>query len=153
MKAAAIAEMLRARRRGPERWVARCPAHEDRSPSLNIAAGRDGRVLVRCWAGCSTDAIVKAIGLRMADLFEGPPPKGDQARKIAQERIRSESKTRAKRKAHVAICDRLQKLEAICPSLGMRLALEPDNDKLAELFHTALDNLRTLEHREMELRP
>ena len=46
-----------------------CPAHDDRSPSLSIAAGDDGRVLVHCHAGCSAEAVVQAIGLEMADLF------------------------------------------------------------------------------------
>jgi putative DNA primase/helicase len=50
-------------------WQARCPAHEDRDPSLSIAVGEDGRILLRCHAGCSTEAIVAAIGLEMRDLF------------------------------------------------------------------------------------
>lgn len=33
-------------------WLACCPAHEDRSPSLSINAGDDGRVLLKCFAGC-----------------------------------------------------------------------------------------------------
>jgi putative DNA primase/helicase len=50
-------------------WTARCPAHEDRSPSLSIKEGHGGRVLLRCHAGCTTEAIVAALGLTMADLF------------------------------------------------------------------------------------
>jgi putative DNA primase/helicase len=34
-------------------WLVRCPAHGDRSPSLSIRKGREGRVLVHCFAGCS----------------------------------------------------------------------------------------------------
>lgn len=52
-------------------WVARCPGHEDHTPSLSIAEGRDGRVLLRCWAGCDTRAVLEALGLRWADLFAG----------------------------------------------------------------------------------
>ena len=33
-------------------WMVRCPAHEDRKPNLSISSGRDGKVLVRCHAGC-----------------------------------------------------------------------------------------------------
>lgn len=51
-------------------WVARCPAHADRSPSLSIREGRDGRTLLRCFAGCESTAIVRALGLSIADLFE-----------------------------------------------------------------------------------
>ena len=32
--------------------MACCPVHDDRSPSLSISAGKDGKVLVRCHAGC-----------------------------------------------------------------------------------------------------
>ena len=38
-----------------------CPAHEDRSPSLSITDGRDGRLLLHCFAGCSFAAIAKAL--------------------------------------------------------------------------------------------
>lgn len=52
-------------------WSARCPAHEDRRASLSIAEGDDGRALVKCHAGCTAEAIVAALGLRVADLMPG----------------------------------------------------------------------------------
>lgn len=51
-------------------WVARCPAHEDRAPSLSINEGLNGKVLLYCHAGCSLDAICAALGITQADLFE-----------------------------------------------------------------------------------
>jgi len=59
---------------GRGRWVARCPAHEDSSPSLSIAEGDNGRVLVHCFAGCGAAEIVDAVGLDLRDLF--PPRPG-----------------------------------------------------------------------------
>lgn len=56
---------------GPNKWVARCPAHEDRSPSLAIKEGDDGVVLLHCFAGCSVDEVCGAIGIELMDLF--PP--------------------------------------------------------------------------------
>ena len=53
----------------PHRWIARCPAHQDKSPSLAIADGEDGRVLLHCFGGCDTEAVLSAIGLTMSDLF------------------------------------------------------------------------------------
>lgn len=50
---------------------AKCPAHDDREPSLSIGAGDDGRVLLKCHAGCSTEAICDAMGIAVADLFPG----------------------------------------------------------------------------------
>jgi hypothetical protein len=50
-------------------WMARCPAHEDSSPSLSIGEGDDGRILLKCWAGCTTDKVCAALGLTIMDLF------------------------------------------------------------------------------------
>lgn len=50
-------------------YKAICPAHDDRSPSLSIREGTDGRVLLHCFAGCDLRPIVAAMGLRTADLF------------------------------------------------------------------------------------
>lgn len=49
-------------------YIARCPAHEDRSPSLSVTEGDEG-ILVKCHAGCLTEAVVEALGLEMKDLF------------------------------------------------------------------------------------
>jgi hypothetical protein len=50
-------------------YIAKCPAHEDRSASLSIAEGHDGRVLLKCFAGCSISEILRALGLEIAALF------------------------------------------------------------------------------------
>ena len=50
-------------------YQARCPAHDDRKPSLSISEGEDGRILLKDHAGCSTKEIVEAMGLTTADLF------------------------------------------------------------------------------------
>lgn len=48
-------------RRTGRGWIARCPAHDDRSPSLAIAEGRDGCVVVRCHAGCGQWEVIAAL--------------------------------------------------------------------------------------------
>jgi 5S rRNA maturation endonuclease (ribonuclease M5) len=63
-----LVSRLKAKRSG-KGWEARCPAHEDRKPSLSINEGADGRALIKCHAGCSTDAVLRAIGLTTKDLF------------------------------------------------------------------------------------
>jgi hypothetical protein len=50
-------------------WTARCPAHEDRHNSLSVSEGAEGRVLLHCFAGCSTENVCEAIGLELRDLF------------------------------------------------------------------------------------
>ena len=51
-------------------WSARCPAHEDRDPSLSIKEGLNGKVLLYCHAGCTLDAICDALKIQKTDLFE-----------------------------------------------------------------------------------
>lgn len=51
------------------RYVAACPAHEDQDPSLAIAVLDDGRILVKCFAGCSAADVVAAVGMSLSDLF------------------------------------------------------------------------------------
>src|SRR6266567_3107932 len=61
-------------------WSACCPAHNDREPSLSIALGDEGQILLKCFAGCSVERIVEAMGMSLADLFPStPPPPGSQA--------------------------------------------------------------------------
>lgn len=54
---------------GPGKWLACCPAHEDRSPSLAIRVTDDARVLVHCFAGCGAADVIAAVGLEFTDLF------------------------------------------------------------------------------------
>lgn len=42
-------------------WVARCPAHDDRHPSLSISLGRNYELLLHCFSGCSFSKILRAI--------------------------------------------------------------------------------------------
>jgi len=66
------------RPRGSDGWSARCPSHDDHSPSLTIRQISD-RVLIHCWTGCSPAHVVGALGLSLADLFDSsnwmPDPK------------------------------------------------------------------------------
>lgn len=76
-------------------WTAICPAHADRSPSLSIANGRDGRLLVRCFASCTAHEVMTAVGLSVADLFPKRLPEdlnidGDWHGKEARRRFREE---------------------------------------------------------------
>lgn len=67
-----LAKLEKVRRTGPNNWLARCPAHEDRSPSFTLRADPDGRIVCHCHAGCSFPEIVNAVGLGWEPWF---PPK------------------------------------------------------------------------------
>lgn len=51
-----------------EGWMACCPAHADRNPSLSIRE-RGGKILLHCFANCTTEAICAALNIRMGHLF------------------------------------------------------------------------------------
>jgi putative DNA primase/helicase len=61
-------------------WAAKCPAHEDRQASLSIGVGAADRILVNCFAGCTPEAVVAALGLGLADLM---PESEDAARALS----------------------------------------------------------------------
>lgn len=96
MNAEAILDRLMDVRRSGSGWTARCPAHADRSPSLSICEGDDGRVLLHCFAGCTVESICQALQTRVSDLFvergTAPEKKPDIVRRaerqIADLRIR-----------------------------------------------------------------
>ena len=85
MNAGSFAELLDARRCGPGRWMARCPPHQDRTPSLQIAQG-DKDVLLHCWTGCSIEEVCTALGLRLHDLFDDRDLSPAERRGASQER-------------------------------------------------------------------
>ncbi len=61
----------RVRPSGPGRWMARCPAHDDGRASLSVR-DVEGRTLLHCFAGCSTGAVLGALGMELRDLFDRP---------------------------------------------------------------------------------
>lgn len=63
---------LKPSRTNPNSWIAKCPAHADKSPSLTIRHIDDGRILVHCFGGCAAIDVVEALGLAMTDLFPEP---------------------------------------------------------------------------------
>ena len=60
-------------------WEARCPCrNDDENPSLSVAEGKDGRVLVTCHRGegCSVVEICNAVNMKVTDLY--PPQKEER---------------------------------------------------------------------------
>ena len=69
MIATLLERLDRVKECGPGRWMARCPSHEDKSPSLSIREAQDGTILLHDFAGCGAADIVAAVGLQLSDLF------------------------------------------------------------------------------------
>lgn len=69
-----LASLDAVKRTGPNRWLARCPAHDDKSPSLSIREADDGRTLITCFAGCDAGAVASSVGMTLSDLFPRDNP-------------------------------------------------------------------------------
>jgi hypothetical protein len=94
-----LSKLDKVKRTGAGRWKACCPAHADKGPSLSIRELDDGRVLCKCFAGCTISEVLAAAGLDMAELFpprettyDGPPerrpfPAADALRAVAFEAL------------------------------------------------------------------
>lgn len=64
-----LSKLDKVQQRGAESYSARCPAHNDKTPSLNISVKPDGRILIHCFSQCAPVDILGSIGLDFNDLF------------------------------------------------------------------------------------
>lgn len=54
---------------GMNRWMAKCPAHSDRTASLSLSTNAEGHILCKCHAECNIGDVLSAVGLKSCDLF------------------------------------------------------------------------------------
>lgn len=91
-------------------YMACCPAHDDRNPSLSIGELRDGRILIKCFAGCGAADVMASIGMTLGDLY--PQALGEFSphwlvQKAREEREKQDAKLRhEKRILEIAKADR-----------------------------------------------
>jgi 5S rRNA maturation endonuclease (ribonuclease M5) len=78
-----IINMVQARRSG-NGWISKCPAHADVKPSLSIAEGDDGRILLKCFANCTIESICEALKISVADLFSNNGHHHEQSPKTSR---------------------------------------------------------------------
>lgn len=64
-----LSKLEKVKRTGRDSWAARCPAREDRTPSMTIRLLDDGRILLHDFGGSSVDSILGAVGLTFDDLY------------------------------------------------------------------------------------
>lgn len=56
---------------GDNKYMALCPAHNDKNPSLSIGCSKDkGQILLHCHAGCKTEDVLHSVGLQLKDLYK-----------------------------------------------------------------------------------
>jgi hypothetical protein len=149
-----IAEQLEARRVGPGRWISRCPAHADRSPSLTIREGREGRVLLHCFAGCTLAAVLQAAGLTVQHLFAAGKPRTAREQAVHDAaRDRQCALEAAKRRVERDRIDTLrlqwQQTNRQAQAMARTLACMPDgapgSDDLTVCLHNLFAELRSID--------
>lgn len=120
--------------RGNGQYMACCPAHEDKTPSLSIKDTGDGRILVNCLAGCATENVLSSIGLDFKDIT--PPTPIAHHLKPIKPRVYATDALKA-----LEFEARIVQLAAYEMSNGKKLA-ESDNNRLKlaiERIGTALE--------------
>jgi putative DNA primase/helicase len=116
----------RVRKRGPGQWSARCPAHEDKGPSLSIRETPEGVLLLHCFAGCEAADVVAAVGIDLADLF---PPKTNGAPPLKRRALLSDSQA-------LDLLHNESQFVALCgANIGHGVELSPDDR--ARCLHAA----------------
>lgn len=73
-----LSRLPKVKKTGTDKWIASCPAHHDKSPSLSVAIGKSGAPVLFCHAGCGAADILAAMDLNFADLYpRRPAPHGE----------------------------------------------------------------------------
>ncbi|QOJ25083.1 MAG: DNA primase [Gammaproteobacteria bacterium] len=75
-----LSQLTKVKPNGRGQYFACCPSHNDKSPSLAIRQTDDGKILLKCFSGCSAYEIVSAVGLSLTDLF--PPREANHSAPI-----------------------------------------------------------------------
>lgn len=76
-----LSRLEKVKSHGNGKWIACCPSHEDKSPSLSIAETSEGVILLHCFGGCDTHSVLSSIGLEFADIYPEKLQKSHKSRK------------------------------------------------------------------------
>ncbi|MCF7802669.1 MAG: DUF6371 domain-containing protein [Candidatus Marinimicrobia bacterium] len=68
-------------------FTALCPAHKDHEPSLSVKQTQDGTMLLKCFTGCSVEAICQSIGIQVSDLFKNKHRKESQQHRMSSSKF------------------------------------------------------------------
>lgn len=96
-----LSRLQHVRQKSSNQWVAQCPAHDDKTPSLSIKLGNSGKILIYDFGGCGALEVLESIGLSQHDLF---PDDGYEAHR--PRRIKKDIDWHPH---HLAICDSRRK--------------------------------------------
>jgi hypothetical protein len=125
------------RETSPDCYLARCPAHDDKSPSLSIKRA-DDRVLVNCFGGCSASEVVESVGLTLSELFD--QPQGDKPALSDYQRKRLNQS----RQAFEALAHEIDIVRVYANQLKEGSLPTPDDQARFEIAVTRIENARRL---------
>ncbi len=144
----ALLDHVKPTRRG---WMGKCPSHNDKSPSLSIHE-TDDRILLHCFASCQPEAIVRALGLELSDLFfdQDPDPVALRRHRARRAVERTEAE-RQKRKGHAFANASREAERLIASANGVDISnWSPQQlDAMIDLAADAYDLLETDNHAEV----
>lgn len=116
-------------------WMARCPAHDDRTPSLSIDLGENGHPILKCFSGCSNEAVIDK--LRSCGLWQ------ESGTGMSEEEIRESLQQSAKRKEERQ--KKADQVAALAIEVWRQATQAKDNPYLARKQERPTDTLRQIE--------
>ena len=142
VQAEEIVRIFQARGRGPK-YRAKCPVHKSRGLTLSLKAGED-RMNITCFAGCSSDDVLEAVGLTWKDtLYRQQEKLSPQAYREAQRARRVEEEERAQERRRTRYwVNEVRKWEAVENLLAAHLAQDPENRVIDRLWRRSLATAR-----------
>lgn len=139
-----LAMQLGALRVGKGKYVAKCPAHPDKTPSLSIAVGRKFPVVLKCMSqGCDTEAILQALGLRWSDVCGDRPLSPRESHRLTQDCLQREYEHRETRRLVHHALRRADWWNRKAQTIGAQL--DEQEFLSAVPFHFALEKARRFE--------
>lgn len=136
-------DLLTSVRKSGRGWIATCPAHHDRSPSLSIREAED-RILLHCFAGCSVSAICEALGIGIRDLFAGnlSQVEWSQLQQAQHERKQAERKQQIEVGRVIDACREAEALLEACHGHDISQWSNERFDRVMDAVGQALEFLR-----------
>jgi hypothetical protein len=124
-----ILAQLRAWPIGPNCWMARCPAHEDRSASLLILKDQGGPVLLHCSFGCPVDAVLGCAGLwKQRPIFGAALSKSELRNALTMRGLYRMNEPERKKVRRAAL-RQIREMERTIYAVGRYLAAVPNGEK------------------------
>lgn len=145
MTAEHFAGLLHAKKTGRGRWMALCPGHPDRKPSLSITKGNKYAIVFCCRSQhCPQESILAAMGLTWTDLLGDRITDPRKLRELEMKRKQEESARQRQKYHDRVLLDQCRWWDRHCRYLAGQLAAN-DNARTALQYHGALAIFRRIE--------